>query len=77
MKFGYFITIEFMIMGMDYLDALSSEEYLLSSPNRYSPKIKFGGHTECFSSIDINKMISVADVYSHTEIVKNLEISWR
>lgn len=51
-KGDYLFTILGVIHTNRY-DAIFIEDYLqeLCSSTKYRPKIKFGGHTECFSSI--------------------------
>ena len=55
MPYDYSIINEFETNLYDAIH-LELELHLLNNKNNYSPKIKFGGHTECFSKIDINQI---------------------
>ncbi len=77
MKHGYNATVIYMIMGIDPYIALEYERLLQSLFDRHYPLIKFGGHTECFKSVDLSKYKSVVSKLNPVEVVENLEISWR
>jgi len=77
MKFGYNAKITYMLMGLDFYEALEYEKFLQSLFDPYQPKIKFGGHTECFVDIDIDDYKKLVCELQPTEIIENLEISWR
>lgn len=79
MKSGYKIEIIYMVMGINFREAFNAERELQGLFNPYTPLKKFGGYRECFSSIDIDLYKSKISqlITSHTEIVNNLEISWR
>lgn len=79
MKHGYSATITYMLMGLDFYDAINTETQLQGLFKRYIPKIKFGGYCECFKDINIedykNKVSHL--IPQSKEIVENLEITWR
>lgn len=76
-KRGYQVRIVFMVMGMDYKVASELEIMLHNKYVSYEPMIRFGGHTECFDNINIDGFINDFPVVSHSEVVRNLDISWR
>lgn len=77
MKSGYKVDIVCMFMGIEYLKALYLESSLKSIFNPYLPKIKFGGYTECFKSVDITSFKNEFQSVEYNEVVENLSISWR
>jgi hypothetical protein len=79
MKHGYNVEIIYMILGINFYEALNAETQLQGMFNSYIPCKKFGGYTECFSSIDLNKYKKVSNelISSYKEITQNLKISWR
>ena len=56
-----------------------AEAYLQTLFETYWPKIKFGGYTECFVSVDVKifaeELLGFAG--EATEYTKNLPINWR
>lgn len=77
MKSGYRVRIVCMVMGIDYLTALNLEYQLKCLFYSYRPKVKFGGHTECFINVDVISFLEHATDFGYSEIVSDLEISWR
>lgn len=80
-KYGYRVDIIFMILGVDNFEAIEAEHFLHSLFLKYSytPNIKFGGYTECFSKcLNIVKVSKILKDIKHGngEII-NLKISWR
>lgn len=41
-------------MGVEFYKALEYEKLLQSKFDSYQPKIRFGGHRECFLNVDID-----------------------
>jgi len=79
MKSGYSVRIIYMLFRLDYLTALKAESYLQSIFESYTPLKCFGGHTECFSGIDIDEYKKFTNTLfpDCNEITQNLEITWR
>lgn len=81
MKFGYSCNIEYMMFGKNYLELLELEGKLhnIFSEKSYTPFVKFGGYTECYSNIDEKEYIKVLRELHpfQCEVIKNQQISWR
>jgi len=79
MKHGYRIKIIYMVLGIDYDEALKAERQLQELFEPYLPLKKFGGYRECYSMIPFeyykNKLHNIISKYK--SITENLEISWR
>lgn len=79
MKHGYRVNIVYMLIGLDFNDAINAERRLQSIFESYTPKQKFGGYTECFKIINLdyykNQIKNLQKTSS--EIIENLEITWR
>jgi hypothetical protein len=81
MKFGYKAEIVFMTLRLDSYLAYDLESYLQDefSSFSYLPKVKFGGYTECFQDLDIEKYKSliIKNIPHPFDYLERLEISWR
>lgn len=79
MKFGYKIKIVYMLMGLDFYEALNMEKYLQSLFKSYNPLKVFGSYRECFSDIplEIYKQKVSHLIPTAKNVVENLEITWR
>ena len=77
-KSGYSVEIVYMLMGLDFYEALDSESELQSMFKQYTPNRKFGGYTECFDNINVSKIKSYLNkrFQEPKEIVENIEITW-
>lgn len=78
MKLGYEAEIVYMLNGVNPNTAWESEHNLISlfNDNRYNPMIKFGGYTECFNYIDIEKYKSAITHIKFNEKVENIHIQY-
>lgn len=79
MKAGYNADIIYMVLGVDFTEALNAENTLQQLFKPYTPLKKFGGHRECFSHIDVDQYKKYLHglISNYSEITENLEISWR
>lgn len=79
MKSGYSVEIIYMMVGVEFYKALDYERILQNTFRKYSymPKIRFGGYTECFSTIDLDMYKSIIQDIKYKELVVNKQISWR
>lgn len=66
-------------MGLDFHTAYDYESLLHSIFEPYKPEKYFGGYTECFVNVNIDtyKSILTNIIQLDTEIVENIDISWR
>lgn len=78
MKSGYEVDIIYMIFGIESFSAFKIEKHLQSIFPTYTPLIKFGGYTECFSNVPINTYKDVVNnILNSYEYIENIKISWR
>jgi hypothetical protein len=79
MKFGYKVDIVFMLLGVEFNKSLEYERLLQSEfyENHYLPNIKFGGYTECFSEIDIDRYKRITDVLEYKTTIENYSLLYR
>lgn len=80
MKSGYSVDIVYMAIGIKSAYITLDMENLLQKQFfsfSYIPKIKFGGYTECFKTIDLHKFKEILDTIYYTSFIENLPIDWR
>ncbi len=79
MKYGYNITIVYMVLGLDFYLAIKLENHLQNVFKSHLPHKKFGGYTECFKNISIkdykNELLKF--INEKYETIENLPITWR
>jgi len=80
MKYGYDIEIIYMAFGLDCFEAFDAEKELQRHFNSYIPKKWFGGYTECFTFVGLDRFKGCLEkliTKKPDKIIEGLKITWR
>lgn len=75
-NFNYKVDIIYMVFGIDMSDAYKLEDYLKNYFDNlnYTPKVWFGGYSECFKNINIQEYKSILKNYHNDKTIENFEL---